>query len=422
MIVKINPKGRSFKGVTDYLSHDKQAQTSERVSWSQTGNLHTDDLHKAARFMAWTDVNAEELKRLSGGSRAGRETKAGGIYHYSLSWHESETPSPEEQRQAGLETLERLGLSGHQYYMVGHNDTRYPHIHIVANLTHPETGKRHVPSFDKRKLQEWALEYEKTHGLHCKAREENAQARARGEQTKHQDTRQPLAGFITRAYHAARDGKAFAAALEGHGITLAQGRRGGLVIIDPSGDIHKLARQIDGIKTADIKAKLADLKGLPDAETLKKTRQQAPQKESPQPESKRSDQGKQDRRTSSLKALLNERAQPAAASRPMPALREVLNQKAQTAPSADKPQPQEEEQTRQRIRQALRSARAPEKKEKAPVLPPMEQFRATANDNRQGGELRQAFKPASQKESREKPERQPAPDPGPGRDDPELER
>lgn len=365
-------------------------------------------------------MNASELKRISGGSRAGRETKAGGIYHYSLSWHESETPTQEDQRQAGLETLRRLGLSEHQYYMVGHNDTRNPHIHIVANLTHPETGKRHVPSFDKRALQEWALEYEKTHGLHCKAREQNAKTRARGEQTKHQDTRQPSAASITQIYHAARDGKAFAAALEGQGYTLAQGRRGGLVIVDPSGDIHKLARQIDGIKTADIKAKLADLetKALPDAETLKKTRQPAPQKESQAPESKRADQGKPDR-ASSLKALLNERAQPPATFRPTPALREVLNEKAQAVPHVKKPQ--EEEQTRQRIRQAL-SARAPEKKEKAPAPPPMEQSRATANDNRQGGDLRQAFKPATRQEKSHKPERQPAPDPGEGRNDPELER
>jgi len=97
MIVKINPRGFSFKGVTAYLMHDKKAQTAERVEWSYTENLYTDDPEKAAKVMAWTDNNSEHLKVLAGGSRAGAKVTAGAVYHTSISWVEGEILSKEEK-------------------------------------------------------------------------------------------------------------------------------------------------------------------------------------------------------------------------------------------------------------------------------------------------------------------------------------
>lgn len=246
MIPKINNRGHSFKGVTAYLMHDKNAQTTERVAWSETGNLHTNDIEKASLVMAWTDRNADILKRDFGGSQAGRKSEAGAVYHYSLSWAQGEQPDPQHQKNQAHETLERLGLKKHQYYMVAHNDTDHAHIHIVANLTHPETGKRHTPSFDKRELQAWALDYERMHVLHCQKREENAAKRGQGQQLKHQDKKQDYSEKITRAYHASDNGQAFINALHEEGLELAKARRGNnFVVVDEKGDIQKLSRQLD---------------------------------------------------------------------------------------------------------------------------------------------------------------------------------
>ena len=279
MIVKINSRGHSFKGVMAYLMHDKgEAKSAERVAWYETANLHTNDPERAARFMAWTDKNADAIKAEAGGSSAGRKSEAGSVYHYSLSWAHGETPDQAHQREQAEATLERLGLAKNQYVLVSHNDTSHAHVHVVVNLTDHETGKRASLSYDKTALQAWALEYEQAHGLHCENREENARKRERGEPTKYQDERQAYAEKVRSAYEQADSGKAFMAALEAQGLTLAQGRRGGaFVIVDEQGDIQKLSRQIEGVKTKDIKARMADIDpaALPVAVTLARERHEA---------------------------------------------------------------------------------------------------------------------------------------------------
>ncbi|PPK83931.1 relaxase/mobilization nuclease-like protein [Neolewinella xylanilytica] len=272
MVPKINSRGgRSFKGITAYLMHDSgRAQTNERVEWTMTGNLYTDDVFKAAGVMSWTDFNAEDIKIAAGGSSAGRKTEKGGVYHYSLSWAHGEKKGEEHQRSVAVATLERLGLSEHQYYVVAHNETEHDHIHIVANLTHPETGKRADLPLDKRALQEWALEYEREHGLHCTNREANAELRKQNNAKTYAQTQKERHGVqATRAYEASDDGKSFKNALELEGLRLARGRRS-CVAVDEQGNIINLSRVIEDRKTVEIKAKLKDidLRTLPDADEL----------------------------------------------------------------------------------------------------------------------------------------------------------
>lgn len=276
MIVKINRRGHSFKGIASYLMHDKGADSIQRVAWYETGNLLTDDPKEAAKIMAYTDMNAKQLKRDNGSSMAGRQATAGAVYHYSLSWAHGENPDPEHQKAKAKATLEQLGLERHQYLLVAHNDTQHAHLHIVVNLTNQDTGKRNIPSYDKRELQDWALEYERTHGMHCEQRAENAYKREQGDPTKYQDEKQSYAERVTKAYRQADSGKAFAAALETQGLTLGQGRRGSLVIVDMQGDIQKLARQVDGASTKEIKARFSDLdiNTLPLADELARQRQE----------------------------------------------------------------------------------------------------------------------------------------------------
>jgi hypothetical protein len=260
MVPRIAKRGQSFKGAGLYYLHDKGAMTAERVEWTHTANLPTNDPEKAMKCMAWTAMHADDLKRESGASAAGRETTAGSVYSYSLSWHGEQSPDKAAMLSAALATLERLGLSEHQAVIVAHGDTQHPHAHIIVNLVHPETGRTESISHDKRKLSAWASEYERGEGkIYCTEREENARRRQEGQITKHQDERLPDAPSLTEIYRQCDTGKAFAAALAEAGYTIASGDKGRLVIVDGQGKIQNLVRQIDGAKKKDVEAKLSDI-------------------------------------------------------------------------------------------------------------------------------------------------------------------
>ena len=214
--------------------HDKKSlDTSERVRWFETGNMTTPDPEKAAKIMAFTDLSSDHLKEQSGGSKAGRKTEKGAVYHFSLSWHGDEKPDAKHQQEYALETLKRLNLQDHQYVLVAHNDTDHDHVHIVCNLTHPETGKRAELKYRKRKMQALALEYEKEHGIYCENRFKNECEREKARLTKQ----------VMRAYELSDNGKSFKAALEAEGLILAAGRNNSrIVFIDKTGKIQSVSR------------------------------------------------------------------------------------------------------------------------------------------------------------------------------------
>ena len=67
MIVKIQPSGKSFSGLANYLAHDPdQAKTAERVARTHTHNLASDDVPCAVNEMLWTARDAELLKQEAG--------------------------------------------------------------------------------------------------------------------------------------------------------------------------------------------------------------------------------------------------------------------------------------------------------------------------------------------------------------------
>lgn len=278
MIPKINGRGTSFKGVIAYLSHDKgELETSERMSWYETGNMHTDDPEKAAKIMAWTDMNREQIRADNDGSPAGRKASAGNVWHFSLAWALGENPGEDHQRDTMQGFLEKHELSDHEYILFGHNDTAHIHAHGVVNLVHPETGLVKDIGLDKRRSQQWALDYEREHGIHCQRRVDNALKREHGEPVKYRDTKQDYADKITRAYYASDNGKAFIHALKEEGLELGKARRGdrNYVIVDDRGDIQKLSRQLQieekgKLKTQAIQALLSDIdfERIKDADTL----------------------------------------------------------------------------------------------------------------------------------------------------------
>ena len=188
MIPKINGLGRSFAGVAAYCLHDapepddRRPRTSERVGWADTRNLATFRPERAARLMAATAKAAPDLKRLAGGSPGGRKL-AKPVLHYSLSWARDETPDKGEMNRAVDESLEALGLEGHEALIVAHEDTRHPHVHVIANRVDPETGKAAKLGNSKLRLSRWAEGYERAQGrIRVERRVKNNERRRAGEE------------------------------------------------------------------------------------------------------------------------------------------------------------------------------------------------------------------------------------------------
>ena len=76
MVPREAGRGRSFKGAGLYYLHDKGALTDQRVGFTHTENVPTNDPQKALKWMAWTAIHAEELKEESGVAGHGPPVRA----------------------------------------------------------------------------------------------------------------------------------------------------------------------------------------------------------------------------------------------------------------------------------------------------------------------------------------------------------
>lgn len=168
---------KMIKGAAEYALHDKGKQTANRVRFTHTLNMSSDNPERAISEMCWTANHQNDIKRAHGGSGAGRKLSKP-VYAFSLSWHPDQEPTPEQMIEAGKSALKALKMTDYQCLMVAHNDTEHPHIHMVVNRVHPVTGIAHNLSKDQMILSKWALKYEKRHGkVLCQQREVNLMER-----------------------------------------------------------------------------------------------------------------------------------------------------------------------------------------------------------------------------------------------------
>ena len=186
MVTKMSAPGRSFGGVADYCLHDRwvpgqgHPESAERVEWTETRNLATEQGDRAARIMAATAEAGPDLKRLAGGAATGRKLEKP-VCHYSLNWAKEEKPDRQEMSRAAAESLKALGMERHQALIVSHRDGQ-PHVHVIANRVDPESGKAAGLSRSKLKLSKWAERYEREQGkIRCPERERNNKRREAGE-------------------------------------------------------------------------------------------------------------------------------------------------------------------------------------------------------------------------------------------------
>lgn len=164
MVPKLRPGGKSFKSLALYLLHDpNKTTTSERVGWTHTLNTAADSPSLAVDEMLWTLRAAEDLKREAGVRAGGRPLK-NPVKHFALNWHPFENPTRAHMIATVESFLAHMGWNDHQALMVNHAD-KHPHVHVMLNTVHPETGKALDAGLERRRAQVWAESYEREHGL-----------------------------------------------------------------------------------------------------------------------------------------------------------------------------------------------------------------------------------------------------------------
>lgn len=197
MVPNVAGTGTSFKGAALYYLHDKRQEgeaerlTSDRVAWSSTRNMATDDPELAWRIMAATAMDQDRLKAQAGIKATGRKSDAS-VYAYSIAWHPDETGriGRAEMMRAAEESIRALGAEDRQAIIVAHNDEPHQHVHILLNRVSPTDGRMLGTSNDYKKLDAWALAYRRERGeelKYCPARAEKdaaKRAHAAGEQVE----------------------------------------------------------------------------------------------------------------------------------------------------------------------------------------------------------------------------------------------
>ncbi len=171
MIGNVNELGTGFKGLASYLESGKDRQQWDRVDWVETRNLPTQDPQTAARIMAATARDSERT--------------ATPVYHLSISFDPGDPVDRDAMLRVADRTLRDLGLQDHQAVLVAHNDTAHPHVHLMVNRVHPETGRAWSNFRDYRRIEGSLREQEVEMGLrvvpgkHARVPGRNGAARAR---------------------------------------------------------------------------------------------------------------------------------------------------------------------------------------------------------------------------------------------------
>jgi hypothetical protein len=236
-------------------THLLNAATNERVTVAEVRGTLSKDLLGAF----------DEMEDIASGTRCKKA-----FYHAKINPDPSDTMTPEMWARS-IEALEKnLGLTPeHSRAVVFHIKEGREHAHIVWGRIDPETmrawhdGKNYEKH--ERTSQELAREFghAQVKGVHTRDQDAPRPERTPDHWEMQQGDRLDKGAFDVRAQvrelrQQADGGKAFAASLNEHGYTLAQGRGNSIALLDEAGGVHSLARVL-GVKVAEIKGLLGDL-------------------------------------------------------------------------------------------------------------------------------------------------------------------
>lgn len=109
-----------------YLEYGRSGHEHDRVDWTASRNLCTDDPEVAGRIMEATACQSLRVQKP--------------VYHISVAFDPTDTVDQERMELVADRVLDALGLQEHQALFVAHRDREHAHLHMVVNRVHPETG------------------------------------------------------------------------------------------------------------------------------------------------------------------------------------------------------------------------------------------------------------------------------------------
>lgn len=298
-------KGASRAAPSQLARHLGRTDTNERVDVLEL------------QSPAGTPLEAfRDWQALADGTRG---TK--GLYHANIDPDAQYSMTPEQWRRAVDVLEEELGLTGQPRAVVLHEKNGREHIHVVWARTDLDTmtlrSDSHNYQAHERASARLEREFGHEHvpGKHAK-RDREAQPEMPSAEFNHAEWQQAeRSGIdprtrkaeITALFAASDNGRAFRAALEDAGYIVARGDRRDFVLIDSTGDVISLRRQISGVTAKDLRAFMADVPAvdLPSVDQARLLHQE--QGRVPVPEERAAtapqDQG-DDQRTLSLRQAL----------------------------------------------------------------------------------------------------------------------
>ena len=121
------------------------------MAWTAGRNLGLDDPELAAAIMQAT-ANANPQVEVP-------------VYHLTINFDPADAVTPEQMQAVADRVLADLGLTEHQAFMVAHRDRAHPHVHIMVNRVHPDTGIAWDRWKDRPRIERTLRELERKLGL-----------------------------------------------------------------------------------------------------------------------------------------------------------------------------------------------------------------------------------------------------------------
>ncbi len=259
-------KGNQRAGAADLATHLSNEYDNERIEIAQVRGTVERDLHGAFA----------EFEAVAAGTRCKEPL-------YSLAINPA-SPLSREQYMAAIDHIEgKLGLAGQPRAVVFHVKNGREHCHVVWSRIDLDNMRAIGLSHDRMKLRTCARELAHAYGLTLPPGLAEDRGDARFEKNRDVTfaeramaeasgiTPEQRRSTITALFRSSDSAEAFRAGLERAGYVVAQGERRAYVVVDRAGHVHALARQIDGAKTKDVKARLSTLpaESLPTVEAAK---------------------------------------------------------------------------------------------------------------------------------------------------------
>src|SRR6266705_2509857 len=150
-MIATTSSGRRFAALARYLVFGRSGDEPERVAWTASRNLGTEDPEVAAALMQAT-------------ANANLQVESP-VYHLTINFDPEDPVTPERMQAVADRVLADLGLAEHQALLVAHRDRSHPHVHIMVNRVHPETGVAWDRWKDRAQIERTLRELERELGL-----------------------------------------------------------------------------------------------------------------------------------------------------------------------------------------------------------------------------------------------------------------